>query len=227
MAPLLAASRAAAAMVAAPFAPPRVPLRLTRTVERQLGQSGTLVVARSWSIAFEAAERGFQLSGKQADVAINAPPMLAGLARIEQARVEDGMFPMLLDQAGAIANTGAIRSDQALATAIEMVRARLSAEPLAAGDKALAERFMASLQAAGQGALAAWPHDLFAPGSRAETVSREVRLPDGKVGTLTILTTATCDAASGLMRGYERRIVTEVEGQSRTGAEQFALTAQS
>ncbi len=211
----------------APFAPPRVPLRLTRTVERQLGQSGKLVVARSWSIAFEPAERGFQLSGKQADVAIDAPPMLADLARIERARVEDGMFPMLIDQAGVIAETDAMRSDQALAAAIETVRARLIAEPLAAGDKALAERFMATLQAAGQSALAAWPHDLFAPGSRAETFSREVRLPNGKVGTLTILTTATCDAASGLMRNYERRILTEVEGQSRTGAERFALSAKA
>lgn len=217
----------AAAKGTATFTPPTVPLRLTRTVERQLGQSGKLVVARSWSIAFAAATPGFHLNGKQADVAIDAPPMLAELARIERARVEEGMFPMLLDPAGAIADSDGMRSDQALEAAIDAVRARLSAEPLAAGDKALAERFMASLQAAGQGALAAWPHDLFAPGSRAETVSRDVRLPDGKIGNLTIMTTASSDVTSGLMRSYERRIVTEVGGQARTGAERFALTIEA
>lgn len=209
------------------FAPAAGPYRLTRTVERQLGRAGKLVVARTWALTFTQQARGFGVTGAQTGVTIDAPPVLAPLAQIERERVEEAMFPLLLDGSGVMAARAAGRSDDAVAEAVEAVRARLATQQFTAGDLALASQFMDSLQAAGHSALAAWPLDLFAPGNRSATDRREVALPGGTTGTLTIATTAAADPATGVMQHFERRIDTVVSGLTKTGKERFDLALQT
>lgn len=208
---------------AARFAPGDLPGRLTRTVERQLGRAGKLTVSRAWSVRFLAAGRGYRVDGEQLEVTVDAPPVLADLARIERERVEDAMFPLMLDPAGQMMDDAAVSAEAALAAAVDGVRKRLAARAVSGRDLAEAERFLEALQAAGQGAVAAWPRDLFAPGARSAADSQVVTLPDGTSGTVSIATETASDPVTGLMQRFERRVETRIGTQSRFGKETFVL----
>lgn len=209
------------------FVPGAVACRLTRTVVRQLGRAGKLTVTREWSVRFATAGRGYRVTGEQAGVTVDAPPVLADLARIERERVEDSMFPLMLDPAGRMMDDAAVSAEAALADAVQDVRRRLADRAVSGRDLAEAERFLEALQAAGQGTVAAWPRDLFAPGARSTTESQTVALPGGATGTVTVTTETTSDRASGLMERFERRVETRIGTQSRLGTETFILTPQA
>jgi len=202
------------------FRPLPVPYRLTRRVKRQLGGDGTLVVERSWSITFAAQGRGFLVEGQQSAVAVDAPPALDYLARIERARVEQAMFPLMLDGSGLLAEVASGASHDALSAAIAEVRAQLirhdALESRTAG-------FLDSLQGAGQKALAQWPRDLFAPGLTDQEEQRTVELPEGQSGTISITRAASTDPETGLMMHYERQVRTRIGDDERVGSEAFLL----
>lgn len=209
------------------FAPGATPCRLTRTVERQLGRAGKLTVTRQWSVRFSSAGRGWQVSGEQVGVTVDAPPVLAELARIEQERVEDSMFPIMLDPAGHMLVDAAATAESALNDALQDVRQRLAARGVTGRDLAEAERFLETLQAAGQATVATWPRNLFAPGTRANTESQSVALPGGATGIVTVTTTTASDPANGLLQRFERSVETRLGDQLRRGSEAFVLTPEA
>ncbi|MFN4113285.1 MAG: hypothetical protein ACK4GD_05040 [Sphingomonadaceae bacterium] len=202
------------------FRPLPVPYRLTRLVKRQLGGDGTLMVERSWSITFAAQGRGFLVEGQQSAVTVDAPSALDYLARIERERVEQAMFPLMLDEAGLLAAAAPGASHDALSAAIAEVRAQLIRHGAL---ESRTSSFLDSLEAAGQKALAQWPRDLFAPGLMDQEEQRTVELPDGQSGTISITRAASTAPGTGLMMHYKRHVRTRIGDDERVGSEAFLL----
>jgi hypothetical protein len=91
--PVFAGSVSASAVAQArSIAPPSVPMLLTRRLMREL--TGGYSIFR---IRFGAVNGGFRVDGSQVASSVKAPPNLAEFARLEQQRVETGLFPLELD----------------------------------------------------------------------------------------------------------------------------------
>lgn len=207
------------------FAPAAHPYRLARRVERQLHGGARLTVERRWSLKFTVQGRGYLVDGHQTSVMVDAPPALAFLAQMERDRLENDMFPLMLDEAGQILSVASSSADEALATAVEQVRKRLEA---ALGDgRDLAERFLAELQQAGEQSLAAWPANLLAPGALDREEHRAVPLPGGRSGSITVRTLASSDPATGVMERFERQVTSRLDDSVREGLERFSLSPET
>lgn len=209
------------------FAPGDAPFRLVRRVERELRAGARLVVERSWMVRFRPQAQGYRAEGRQVDVLVDAPPELAFLAGMERDRVEEDMFPLLLGADGGIMGQSAAPADETLAHAIEAVREKIGKRLGEGDDRATAERFLNQLQRAGEQALGGWPAILFAPGHLDRVEQREVPLPDGRIGAVSIQTLATSDPATGLMQLFERRIETRLGDSAKAGLERFTLAPQT
>lgn len=207
------------------FAPAAHPYRLARRVERQLQGGARLTVERRWSLKFAVQGRGYLVDGHQTGVTVDAPPALAFLAQMERDRLENDMFPLMLDAAGQILSATSSRADEALSTAVEQVRKRLEA---AFGDGSdMAERFLAELQQAGEQSLAAWPANMLAPGAFDREEHRTVPLPDGRNGSITVRTLASSDPATGLMERFERQVTSRLGDSLREGLERLSLSPET
>lgn len=216
--------RAAVATVGGPrFRPGEGRFRLNRRVERELRGDARLAVERAWSIRFQPQGAGYLVYGRQAEVTIDAPPRLAFLADMERARVEEGMFPLLLDTGGGIMGRSQAGTDDMLGRAVAAVRERLDRHFADPDERASAEQFLTELQRAGDEVLADWPAMLFAPGMLDRVDERPVPLPRGETGRVIVQTRASSDPASGLMQRFERRIETRLGDSARSGLERFTL----
>ena len=209
------------------FAPATTPYRLRRRIERELRDGATLIVERTWSVQFVPQGRGFRVDGEQSGVTVDAPPALSFLAQVERNRIDQNMFPLMLGSAGEIIGQSATRDDATLSVAIDKVRQRLAAASEQGMDAEAGEEFLKHLQRAGEEALATWPTALFAPGELDVVHEREVALPAGRSGILTVRTLAASDPATGLMRQFERRVETRLGTRTKAGLERFSLTQNS
>lgn len=209
------------------FAPSTNRYRLRRRVERELRDGASLIVERIWSVRFVPQGRGFRVDGQQADVTVEAPPALSFLAQVERTRIDQDMFPLLLGSAGEIVGQSASRDDETVSAAVDQVRQRLAAASAQGMDVEGSEQFLKDLQQAGEKALADWPAALFAPGELDLVQEREVALPAGRSGSVTVRTLATSDPATGLMRQFERRVETRLGTRTRSGIERFTLSQES
>lgn len=207
------------------FRPQAGSYRLARRVSRQLGAGATLMVERAWTIELTSQEGGFLVAGRQAGVTVDAPPSLAFLAQLEQDRIEEGMFPIMLDQTGVMAFAPAGQADEVVAQAVDQVRQLLTVDRARdTAGKEQGNRFLDTLQQAGQAALAAWPPTLFAPGTQDHTDERTVDLPDGTLGVVRVRTVALSDPRTGLLERFERQVETRFGGDRRVGVEAFFLS---
>jgi hypothetical protein len=206
-----------------PFAPPESPQVLTRTVWRTLADGEQIVVRRRYEIQFSRYADGFRLDGRLLDAAVEAPPLLAVLAELERKRGDEGMFPILIDAAGRIREgLGARRG-----TSAQRDDAREQAQHLLAGTPEPAAQQQASgaflSQVAGQGALTAWPVDLFNPATGERHERRRIALPDGQEGEVAVSVRVTEPQQLGLPRSVERTVTTVMAGTSRMSREQWTL----
>lgn len=226
---VFAAASAVPGLASAPpiFNPAPGAHRLTRRIERELGPAVQLVVERSWAIAFNPAGRGFEVAGRQLAVSVDAPPELAELAAIERARREDSAFPMMLDASGRMITRQDAPVDGNLAKAIDAVRGRLQSSLSDPTDLSAGTRFLDALQQAGQQVVSAWPADLFAPGSLERSQPREVALPDGTTGTVSVRETGLADPLTGLMQRFERQVETRIGSRTKSGRELFTLARET
>lgn len=216
--PVLAAERSAS------FAPGATPYRLIRRVERELRDRTRLVVERTWTVRFVPVGHGYRVEGQQRAIDVIAPPSLDFLATIERERVEDGMFPALLDAHGRSVGGARASIDSSLAGAVSEVRARMDQWGDDAGWRDRADRFLARLQQDGAESLSAWPASLFAPGDMDMVEHRPVPLAEGLAGMIAVRTVTSSDPASGLLRHLERTVETRLESSIRVGLERFSLT---
>ena len=186
---------------------------LTRKVERDLADGAVIVVTRRWKVRFDSTAGGIAVLGTQLDAQVAAPESLAALAKVEEARATDELFPILLDRSGAIVSLGNAPSTGAIDSAVAAAGVMLDralADAAAARD---AKQGVALLGRAGQGVVASLPPDLFFPRQGETSDTHDVSLADGSMGQLHIDITTRTSASGPWLEQFERKVTTKV-GQS-------------
>ncbi len=217
----IALTAPAEASPAAAFIAPQRPLVLTRTLWRSLKDDQQIVVRRSYLIAFNPAEGGFVVTGTQLTSEVEAPPAVETIARLERSRVDSSSFPLRLDSAGMIrfavlSSSGVPRLDGENAA-----RALIAGASLPEAERKAADAYLARLAA--QGGTVPWPQDLFNPSKPRSVVQRDVALPDGSIGTVTITLSADSQRVAGLPKRVSREVVSEHGGTRRVSREEWSL----
>lgn len=213
----------ARALGATRFAPPAGEMRYTRRLERGLADGASLVVSRSFAVRFVPETDGFRVDGSQVAVAVDAPAQIEALARLERERVESGVFPILLDAAGAIHAVAPAAASAQLDEALREVRERIERGPHTAAEREELRAFAEAVHRSAGRLVTELPRDLFAPVDCPREESRPLALPGGGAGQVRILFDATRDPATGLMREARREVLTEVAGSARRTVESWTL----
>lgn len=216
---LFPAPLAAQSADAARFAAPAEPMRLTRVLERALGDGNAVTVTRSWRVRFVPRGNGYRVEGQPIAVEVDVPPRLAPLAEVERAR-DDDTFPILLDAAGLIvsARAGEPPSISGLAEAANAVLEELPEDRRASG-----MAYVRAIQQAGERLASSWPEDLFVPLGAPRSSEQVLPLPDGRSGRLAVHFAGTLDPAGRRLSRAERRIVTRIGDSVRTSRETWEL----
>ena len=206
---------------------PAGPMRLTRILERGLGDGKTINVERQWAVEFLRSGSGVQVTGTQISARVDAPERLKPLAKIEEARVADGMFPLLLSHTGLLLGQGSARSaasdTSAMAQAIAVAEAMIAKSGRNPSDTAQAMRHLAQMEQASQPLFATMPRDLFFPSIAPVRDIRPVSLPDGTVGEFELIYSARAVPGSGWLASAERRILTRLGADARQSRERWSL----
>jgi hypothetical protein len=223
--PALASREVAAAESMSLIAPPQGMMQFQRLVVRGLAGGAKISVTRGFAIEFRRSADGFIVDGKQVSVEVSAPASLSAFADLEQARVETGMFPIMLDPFGQIIS-GELSSSQGseIQDAFDVALQQIATQPLASGEHAELRQFIAALHQAGAMLTVAMPFDLFAPAESERLENRTVSLPTGDIGLVTSRFGSERDIRTGLMRRASREVMTEVEGDRRQTTEHWQLT---
>ena len=225
---LLARAAGATAPLAAGtlIAPPDGPLRYRREVERSLIGGGRLLVAREFEVRFERFADGFMVHGHQVGVTVEAPPYLAALARLEEEREEQGLFPLSLDPFGRITSGEAKHLRQAKVTqAFREAQRMLASQGAGAGGYLEMAAFVGAMEQASAVIMAEMPEDLFAPAGPERSEDVPMALPTGDAGQIVSRFAGERDAATGLMRRARREVLTRVQDTTRLSVERWRLGA--
>jgi hypothetical protein len=209
-----------------PLPLPDRPLHLTRLLQRGLDESGLAAIAvrRWWEIGFERQGRGIVVSGRQVGAEVSAPPALAEIARIEQARDGSDLFPLMLSDRGVILSTPSPSdADAAVSEALRAAERLIARQRLAATDKARLRHYLSALQRAGAGLLDALPGDLLFPDSAPVEYSETVALPEGLTGRLTLSYRAQPQPDMPWLAQAERRVTTVIGSSEQRAAETWTL----
>jgi hypothetical protein len=209
------------------FAPPPGSMLYTRRLERSLPGNARFTVSRSFAIRFHQEAGGYRVTGEQVAVDVDAPDSLAPFAAMERERMEEGLFPLFLDQDGLIAAGADVAESPRLDQAVQEVLRRINALPVPEADQAEMTSFVRAVHANAAQLLTELPRDLFAPDGERSRHSRTVALPGGGEGVVTVGYTAETEPSTGLMRNAEREVVTEFAGSLRRTLERWTLTLQA
>lgn len=221
--PLASAVAAHPAGPSSPFSPPNGPMLYTRRLERALAGGARLVVSRSFAVRFHHRAGGFRIDGEQVAVEVEAPEALAAFARLEREREERGLFPLLLDAGGSIAESAAVPVATRLDAAVREALAQIEAQPHAPAERTELVRFVNALHHNAGLLMTELPGDLFAPQQTPRSERREVTLPGGDRGQVTVTFSAARDPQTGLMRQALREVVTDIGGDRRATLESWQL----
>lgn len=107
--------------------------------------------------------------------------------------------------------------------AIREAAARIEALGDSSGEKALLQQFVAVIHQTAGKLVSDLPVDLFAPVQSRRHESREVSLPGGEAGEVTVLFNARSDPATGVMQEAVREVVTALGGDQRRTVESWRL----
>lgn len=206
------------------FDPPSGPMRLSRTLIRDLPDGAVISVRREWEVRFSPAADGFSVSGRQTAVEVEAPPVLEALRQLEKQRKETNLFPLMLLPSGLIAAGGQEADAELFDLAVAEAAKLINRSALSAGDASVTGKSLAVLQKSVAVLLSRVPHDLFRPGQSHWQDDREVVLPQGQTGTVSVMFNAQMNASGQLMEQSERRIVSTIGTSSRTSSETWELT---
>jgi hypothetical protein len=208
----------------APIRLPDTSLRLERVLEREVGAGGMIRVRRSWEVFFERLGRGITVTGRQTGVEVSAPPNLAALARIEQQRDTNVMFPLLLGEDGMIlSSTGTLEDDDSVTAAMRAAEAMIARQPGSEIERDRQRLYLAQVHAAGSNLLDTFPSDLFFPLGIPVDRSEAVTLPDGLLGRFTLSYHARPQGDAPWLAFAERRVQSEVGGLIRRANETWTL----
>lgn len=211
------AVRAANAEVAGPIAPPDCAMIYRRTLQRRLPGGAMLATTRDFRVRFTARSDGYLVDGPQVSARVEAPANLASLARLEEQRVESGIFPLALDHHGRIIDGADMVLTEQVGLALADVRQRF-----AAGGGEVRE-LLDALSAGSTRLTAYLPQDLFAP-PQDEVEQREaITLPWGQTGEVRVRFTASRNPDTRLMRLAARDVITTLAGEERRSGERWEL----
>ena len=205
------------------FAPPAGPMLYTRRLERWLAHGASFIVSRGFEMRLQREAVGYLVDGRQVEVEVEAPEALAAFVRIEREREERGMFPLLLDEGGTIAAGAAAPVATRLDDAVREALAVLEARSHARAERAQLVRFVNAFHQSAGKLVTELPRDLFAPAQSPRSERREIALPGGDSGEVTMTFSAMRDPATGLMRQAQREIVTALDGDRRRTLESWRL----
>ena len=218
-------ARVALAAGGRPIAPPAGPMLYSRTLVRSLAGGATLSVSRDFEIRFLPKVAGFRVEGWQVAASVEAPEAVAALARMEEQRIEDGVFPLELDGLGRIVSTDKESDAAVFDRAAALASRQIEAQDLPMDERAVLSNFIESVHQAASSVTSELPTTLFAPAEGRIAESRAIALPGGGAGEMASVFEAHVDPATGLMRSASRQVVTMLDGTSRTTTENWALAA--
>lgn len=195
----------------------------TRRLRRELPGGAAIDVLRSFRIRFSRMTGGFRVDGEQLGAHVDAPTSLASLARLEQERVETGLFPMLLDASGIIVAgpSGRIPSD--MSEAVTEALGMIAQSRLSSAGQASAREFVLGLQLVASHITSLVPPQLFIGLQQAYADTRDLPLPDGQRGSVSVQFTHSPDPISGLLDHAERVVITRVGGAERRTLEEWRM----
>ncbi|MCB2076932.1 MAG: hypothetical protein KDE55_04435 [Novosphingobium sp.] len=205
------------------FVAPEAPMLLTRELRRPLPDGKEVVTRRTYEVRFVRVDAGYRIDGKLIDVSVEAPAVLAAIARMEKDRPDEGLFPMHVDESGMLISTGTPEATEAIGRAIAIVSSQLGRMRLATFDRSQAKAFASQFDQR-QG-LTPWPVDLFRPGAGQRQDIRQIPLPNGARGHVTVDIDAGVTPGSGLLQWLDRTVTTDLEGNARQTFERFSLVA--
>lgn len=204
---------------------PGVPMRLERGLVRELGDGAAIAVRRAWEVRFERQARGIVISGAQVSVSVDAPPSLAQLARIEEQRGTEAMFPIMLSDAGLVlaAGGGGGAAGDDMATALRAAEKMIASRPQSEARRNNLRRYLAEIHRAGSGEFDSLPADLFYPAGTPLRRVEAVTLPGGLAGQFELVWEARAVPGEGWLASGERLITTRIEGLERRSRESWTL----
>lgn len=222
-----AGSLALPAMLRAASAPLRLPagpMRLERELVRELGGGAAITVRRGWEVRFERQARGIIISGSQISVSVDAPPSLADLARIEERRETQAMFPIMLSEAGLVlAAGGSAAASGDMAPALRAAEQMIAKRPQSEERRDNLRRYLAEIHRAGSGQFDSLPADLFYPTGTPLRRIEAVALPGGLAGEFELVWDARAVPGEGWLATGERLVITRIEGLERRSREGWTL----
>jgi hypothetical protein len=207
----------ASAEAAGPIAPPAGEMIYRRTLQRQLPGGAMLATTRDFRVRFSAGPAGYQVEGTQVRARVEAPASLASLARLEEQRVEGGIFPLTLDHHGHILDGAGMTMTEQVSLALEDVRQRFATTGREVHE------LLGALTAGSSRFAAYLPHDLFAPAHDDVERRETIILPWGQAGEVRMRFSASRDPDSRLMRLATRDVITTLDGDERRSTERWEL----
>lgn len=204
------------------FLPPHGPLLLTRELRKALADGQEVILRRRYAIRFVQQADGYRVEGELVGADVQAPPELGQLADVERARGDEGLFPLLLDRRGMIVGQRGADDEASTARTLAEAKAFLAKSELSETDRAAALAMVTRLQEQARAAGGNWPADLFRPVGGRREESRELPLPDGSAGRVTVSIMAS-DLPGGMLDRLQRRVITELNGTSRLSTETWTL----
>nr|WP_298931821.1 hypothetical protein [uncultured Erythrobacter sp.] len=206
-----------------PIAIPAGPMRLSRRITRHLGDGKAIIVHREWQVAFAAQGRGITVSGSQLMAKVDAPEQLAPIAKIEQERSTDGMWPILLSSNGHIVAAGDHALESDISAAAQTAQEMLAGTAQPASRQARHKHYLAQMQQASAALIDQLPADLFFPAGRDQQLVRAIDLPEGMKGEFELIYTAKSAPGGAWLSKATRRITTRIGGDARTAQEDWVL----
>ncbi|MEO5705447.1 MAG: hypothetical protein ABIT10_13635 [Alteraurantiacibacter sp.] len=210
------ARAATAEAVSGTIAPPSGDMIYRRTLQRQLPGGIQLATTRDFRVRFSTAGDGYLVDGVQVSARVEAPANLASLARLEEQRVEKGVFPLALDHQGRIVDGPDPAMTEQVSLALAEVRQRFA-------DGGEVRELLDALSASSTQLTAYLPQDLFAPAEGAVEQRQTIELPWGQTGEVRVRFAASRDADTRLMRLATREVITTLEGEERRSSERWEL----
>ncbi|MBV7258603.1 hypothetical protein [Erythrobacter crassostreae] len=198
-------------------------MRLSRVIMRTLGDGRTLSVHREWQIQFFEQGRGFTVSGTQTLAKVDAPKNLAAIARIEEERSTDQMWPILLAADGRILGTGDFTRKADLTAAVQAAEESVLRQDQSPSIKAQHMRYLSQMQQASSSLLDTLPPDLFFPVGEPQNLVRAIDLPEGMKGEFEISYSAKPASGGQWLSEAKREITTRIGNDIRRSTEEWRL----
>ena len=202
---------------------PDGPMRFSRKIIRSLSDGSKLQIERSWRLLFTRQGQGIAVSGDQISVEVDAPPSLAELATIEQARSTDAIWPILLSDQGRILAAGRGIDEDDLAKAGMMARSMIEGRAQPRPDRDAQLDYLSQLLRAGGSLLAQIPADLFFPTEAPMRLVRAVDLPDGLTGEFEVNYASNAVPGKGWLDHAAREVITRLEGTEMRMREEWQM----